>query len=179
MRSVCFAGPRCYNLVNMNVNAVGKVGIEAKRAYLAGLIDGDGCIMATIERHREMKFGFRVRVELKITQKEDRLLHSLCKEFKVGCVSCNRKESNYSTYDWIIRSKSELVRILEEIQPYSRLKEKQVTIALQILQKKIISKQDLEECARLADALSKSNVRSQGRRRNFATMIQIPTSSND
>ena len=61
----------------MNASAVGKASIEVKRAYLAGLIDGDGCIMATIERHREMRFGFRVRVELKITQKEPELLHSL------------------------------------------------------------------------------------------------------
>lgn len=175
----CFAGPRWYNPSNMNASAVGKASIEVKRAYLAGLIDGDGCIMATIERHREMKFGFRVRVELKITQKEPELLHSLVQEWKVGHVSSNRKGTVNKTFDWIIREKDDLMMILDFIEPYTRLKKKQVTIALRILHTKIITKQDLMENARLADALSSSNVRSQGRRKNFMAMIQIPVSSND
>ena len=37
-------------------NAVGKEYSEAKRAYLAGFLDADGAIMATIERHQEKKF---------------------------------------------------------------------------------------------------------------------------
>jgi len=68
----------------MNASAVGKIDVEVKRAYLAGFIDGDGCIMATIERHSEKKFRFRVRVELKITQKESKLLRRLAKEFRIG-----------------------------------------------------------------------------------------------
>ncbi len=163
----------------MNASAVGKASIEVKRAYLAGLIDGDGCIMATIERHREMRFGFRVRVELKITQKEPELLHSLVEEWNIGRVSSNRKGTAYTTYDWIVREKDDLKNILEFIEPYTRLKKKQVTIAMQILQMKVMTKQDLIENARLADALSKLNVRSSGRRSNFASMIQIPVSSND
>ena len=53
---------------HMKANAVGKISNEAGRAYLAGLIDGDGAIMATIEKHSEKKIGFRVRLEIKITQ---------------------------------------------------------------------------------------------------------------
>ena len=164
---------------NMEASAVGKASVEVKRAYLAGLIDGDGCIMATIERNREMRFGFRVRVELKITQKEDQLLHSLVREWKVGRVSANKKDSTYVTYDWIVRERNDLKKILEFIEPYTRLKKKQVSIALQILDRKINSAQDLRENARLADALSDFNVRSKDRRRNFASMIQTQVSSND
>jgi intein/homing endonuclease len=163
----------------MNASAVGKASVEVKRAYLAGLIDGDGCIMATIERHREMKFGFRVRVELKITQKEDHLLRSLVKEWRIGHVSSNRKDSLYTTYDWIIREKNDLKQILQFIQPYTRLKKKQVAIALKILQTSIKTKQDLIKNAQLADSLSSFNVRSKDRRRNFTVMIQTHASSND
>jgi len=163
----------------MNASAVGKMCAEVDRAYLAGLIDGDGCIMATIERHREKKFGFRVRVELKLTQKEDQLLNSLAKELRIGHVNCNRTGSSYATYDWIIRDTKHLVVILEEIMPYTRLKRKQATIALKILRSQIVTKQDLMKNARLADTLSKLNVRSKGRRKNFAAMIQTHISSND
>ena len=65
----------------MTASAVGKMRAEVTRAYLAGLIDGDGAISATIEKHSEKKFGFRVRVEIKLTQKDDKLLKSLAREF--------------------------------------------------------------------------------------------------
>ena len=80
----------------MHASAVGKMEAEVGRAYLAGLIDGDGAVSATIERHPEKKFGFRVRV---------------------------------------------------------------------------VTKNDLIKQARLADTLSRFNVRSKNRRKNFATMI--------
>ena len=169
---LCFAGPRHDIIMCMKASAVGKVGVEVKRAYLAGLIDGDGCIMATIERHHEKKFGFRVRVEVKITQKESELLKSLAQEFKIGRVSRNNKPSvDYATHDWIIRDKKHVIQILEYIEPYTRLKKKQIVIALRILKRAVVTKQDLIKNAQLADALSKFNVRSKNRRKNFATMI--------
>ncbi len=164
----------------MKANAVGKTDVEVKRAYLAGLIDGDGCIMATIERHSEKKFGFRVRVEMKLTQKESHLLDSLAREFKIGSVSCNNKfNAGYATYDWIVRDKNDLISILEYIKPYTRLKKKQIVIALAILRKTIVTRQDLIKSAQLADTLSKFNVRSKNRRKNFATMIETFISPND
>ncbi|OHA19468.1 MAG: hypothetical protein A2836_02265 [Candidatus Taylorbacteria bacterium RIFCSPHIGHO2_01_FULL_45_63] len=163
----------------MKASAVGKICVEAKRAYLAGFVDGDGCIMATIERHSEKKFGFRVRVEIKITQKENRVLKDLARELKVGCVSSNRAGTEYTTHDWIIRDKNHAKYILEYIQPYSRLKKNQITIALKILKRAIITKQDLLKNAYLADTLSRFNVRSKNRRKNFVTMIKTHVSSND
>ena len=53
----------------MRANSVGKSYSEVDLAYVAGLIDGDGAVMACIEPHNEKKFRFRVRVVLKVTQK--------------------------------------------------------------------------------------------------------------
>lgn len=52
------------------VGSVGKGCSEVDRAYIAGLFDCDGAIMASIESHKEKKYGFRVRVILKLTQKK-------------------------------------------------------------------------------------------------------------
>ncbi len=182
MRScgVSLPGPRFDIIKRMKANAVGKMDIEVRRAYLAGLVDGDGCIMATIEHHKEKKFGFRVRVEFKLTQKDNQILKSFARKFKMGRVVCNRKkETANATYDWIVRDKNDVVKILEFIKPYSRLKKKQVLIALKILQKSILKPEDLIKSANLADTLSSLNVRSKNRRKNFATMIKIPISPND
>jgi hypothetical protein len=158
----------------MNASAVGKIGIEVDHAYLAGLIDGDGCIMATIEKHREKKFGFRVRVEIKITQKDSDLLRLLFSFYKIGVIRKNR-----TTFDWIIRDRNHVNDILNLIGPYTKAKSKQVEYARQILSLSDSSKDGLMKMARLADTLSKFNVRSKGRRLNHASMIKIPVSSND
>ncbi|MFA6315588.1 MAG: LAGLIDADG family homing endonuclease [Candidatus Paceibacterota bacterium] len=158
----------------MNASAVGKIGVEVDHAYLAGLIDGDGCIMATIERHSEKKFGFRVRVEIKITQKESDLLKFLCSFYGMGNLRKNR-----TTYDWIIRKKSHVNEILDLIGPYTKAKSKQVEYARQILHLSDNSRAELIKMARLADALSKFNVRSKNRRLNYASMIKTSVSSND
>ena len=164
----------------MNASAVGKMSAEAKRAYLAGLVDGDGCIMATIERHSEEKFGYRVRVEFKITQKDNKLLKVLNREFKVGCVSCNNKHNiEYTTHDWIVRTKADVEFILEYIKPYIQTKNKQINCALRILRRPVVTHRDLMINARLADTLSKYNVRSKNRKKNFSTMIKAFISPND
>jgi len=158
----------------MNANAVGKKFAEVERAYLAGLIDGDGCIMATIEKHREKKFGYRIRIELKVTQKESNLLEWLFQRYQRGRVTQNR-----STFDWIVRDKIDARYLLEFIRPYTKSKREQVDIALQILAMSDSTRAQLLKMARLADALSKFNVRSKNRRKNYATMIKADFSSND
>ena len=150
----------------MKANAVGKISNETDRAYLAGLIDGDGAIMATIERHSEKKFGFRVRLEIKITQKEANVLLFLRKRHKSGHVAANR-----TTHDWIVRKQSDVRKMLNFISPYSLTKQKQIKLAIQILDSNIQTKTDLIRMARLADALSRFNVRSKSRRKNYASMI--------
>jgi LAGLIDADG endonuclease len=152
----------------MKANAVGKIYIEADRAYLAGFIDGDGAIMATIERHGEKKFGWRVRIEIKITQKEAVILRFLCRKYRVGNVRANR-----TTYDWIIRNQQDARTILGLISPYSLAKKRQIQIALKILDIRIEKKAHLVSVARLADALSAYNVRSKDRRKNYASMVKV------
>lgn len=158
----------------MRANSVGKKYVEADLAYVAGLIDGDGAIMAIIEPHREKKFRFRVRIELKITQKRKKHLAFLPILFGLGTVRQNR-----TTYDWISRDQIMIASFLSLIRPYSRIKRQQINNALKIIATPIRSPQDLLAVARTADALSRFNVRSNNRRKNYVTMIEAYFSSND
>jgi hypothetical protein len=163
-----------YILVHMHANAVGKVYSEAQRAYLAGFFEGDGAIMATIERHDEMKFGFRVRVTLKITQRDEKAVTWLKTVYGVGYVRKNR-----TTHEWMVRSKEDVATILACIQPYIHIKQPQVLLAQDILCVVIHTHDDLVAVAQKADTLSRLNVRSNNRRKNFVTMIKEYTSCND
>src|SRR3989344_2933741 len=144
------------------VNAVVKQYSEADRAYLAGFLDADGAIMALIEKHSEKKFGHRVRVCLKITQRDRDVLDWFAKTFKAGYIRKNR-----SVYDWEIKGQSDVSCVLDIIYPYIKAKKRQMLIAQEILKIVILSKTDLQRKARLADSLSRFNVRSKNRRLNF------------
>ena len=146
---------------------------EVDRAYLAGLIDGDGCIMAVIERHGEKKFGFRVRVSIKITQKDENLLSFLLRRYGVGRIRNNRKGTDQSTFDWIVLNRKDIMSILDLIAPYTKTKCKQVMLARKILNLSDATRLGLMKMARLADSLSKFNVRSRNRRKNYASMIKV------
>ena len=156
------------------VNSVGKKYAEASRAYLAGLFDADGAIMACIEYHPEKKYRFRVRMFVKIAQKNQEILQELHQELGWGSIRLNRR-----VYEYDIRDQVQIHDFIHLIQPYCRVKKRQLAIALEILGHPITNKDDLVQVAQLADSLSGYNVRSLGRRKNYTAKIQAYFSSND
>ena len=158
----------------MKVNPVGKTFSEVNRAYLAGLIDGDGAIMACIERHSEKRFKFRVRINIKVSQNKDEVLKWCKRTTGFGNIRHNRRQ-----YEWVSSDQKEIKNLLILLLPYLKVKKYQAKLAIKILDSKIGSLSDLIKVARLADALAKLNVRSMGRRKNFAIIIQENVSSND
>lgn len=163
----------------MRANAVGKKCSEVEKAYIAGFLDADGAIMAFIEPHREKRFGFCVRVALKITQRDRPILDWMQRVLRVGIVRANRQSSDRQTFDLHIRDREAVRTVVTMLSPHLRVKRRQAAMALRILDRKIESEQDLIRSARLADALSRFNVRSKNRRKNFVTKIQEQFSPND
>jgi hypothetical protein len=158
----------------MKVNTVGKILSSIDCAYIAGFIDGDGAIMAWIERHKEKKFGFRVRVVVKITQARKKDVLWPFTTTKIGRIQKNR-----GTFEWIVKDQVDVKWILGIISPYLHGKKEQAKIAIRILNSEINTKRQLYKIACLADKLSSLNVRSRNRRKNFANAITESISRND
>ena len=152
-----------------------KILSEVNKAYISGLLDGDGAIMACIEKHAEKKFGFRIRICIKISQNNFKILN-WCK-FVTGFG--NIRHVKGEEYEWIIRNQEDAKFMLEWLVSFSKIKNKQAKLALKILNTEIKTIKSLMKNAKLADTLSRLNVRSQGRRKNFMTMIQDSISPND
>ena len=152
-----------------------KIFFEVNKAYISGLLDGDGAIMACIEKHAEKKFGFRVRIYIKISQNNYKILNWCKLTTRMGNV-INVKNDEY---EWRIRNQEDAKFLLELLLPYLKIKKRQGYLAKKILNTKIKTIKGLLKIAELADALSKLNVRSQGRRKNFMAMIQKSISPND
>lgn len=158
----------------MKANAVGKNFSEVELAYAAGFVDADGAIMACIEKHNEKKFGFRVRVVLKVSQKDTKVLRWFRNTFNTGNFRKNR-----TVNDWQIQDQKDCLRILKILLPYFKVKRMQAKFAINILGTSVKTKNDLLHIASLADTLSRFNVRSKNRRKNHVAMIKEKFSSND
>ena len=156
-------------------NPMRKILSEVNKAYISGLIDGDGAIMACIEKHAEKRFGFRIRIYIKISQNNEKILNWCKLVTGMGHI----RHIHEKEYEWLVRTQTEAKELLELLIPYLKIKKKQAILAKRILNAKIKSSKKLIAIAILADALSALNVRSEGRRKNFSTMIQNSISPND
>jgi hypothetical protein len=150
----------------MKVNPVGKNLSKVELAYLAGLIDGDGAIMAWIERHPEKKFKFRVRLALKVTLNQKQILEWIKKKVKFGYLKKNRNQ-----HEWCTQDQEKIENFLSEILFFLKVKRKQAEIALKIAKIKVKSFEDLVKKAKLADSLAKLNARSKSIRKNFSSAL--------
>ena len=96
-------------------------------AYVAGIIDGEGCIRLASRGLRNNLVSYYIGVEVGMTNKD--LIYSL-KEMFGGCVIVRNQQGNRKTrYDWSLRTKMAL-DFIKLIYPYLRVKKQQADVAL-------------------------------------------------
>jgi len=116
-------------------------------AYVAGFLDGDGSIFFQIVRRKDYKRKFQIRTSIAFYQKSENaeILDWLKEIFQCGYI--RRRKTGIS--DYTIVDSREVLRILELLRPYVRVKKKQVELGIRILKKmQAISGNDefLEAC---------------------------------
>lgn len=116
-------------------------------AYIAGFLDGDGSIFFQIVPMKDYKQKFQIRTSIAFYQKSDfaEILEWLKSIFEAGYI--RHRKTGMSDYT-IVESKK-VKEILELLQPYVKLKKKQVELGLDILNKlenKKSNKDFLEIC---------------------------------
>ena len=115
-------------------------------AYMAGFLDGDGCITVKIERSITCRLGFRARVRVSFTQHRSRrrVLDFLQKKMGLGRV-IEYDHNNMAEY--VINDQKVISRLLDRLKPYVFVKSKHLRLAKKIfvLRKKGYSKKTLNE----------------------------------
>jgi hypothetical protein len=109
---------------------------ETQKAYLAGLIDGEGCV--TILKHQGKNNRspvYRAMLVVAMTSKETiEAIHTFT---SVGTIHYeernNKKETNCSVYRWQISVSTDLRGVLQAILPYLILKRGEVETVLEYL----------------------------------------------
>ena len=91
-----------------------------EKAYIAGFLDGDGCIMAQLVRRKDYIYGYQVRVSMVFYQKQihQEILSWLKSKLQYGYI----RQRNDGMTEYTIVGLKEVRRCLEILLPYLRLK---------------------------------------------------------
>ena len=125
---------------------------ETTLAYIAGFLDGDGSIFFQIVPRKDYKQKFQIRTSIAFYQKKEyvEILEWLKDYFGVGYI--RHRKTGMSDYT-VVESK-EVQKILKLLQPYVKLKKKQVELGLEIL-KKLEDKKSYEEFLEICKLVDK------------------------
>lgn len=102
------------------------------RSYIAGFLDGDGCIMLQLVYRKDYILGYQIRASIVFYQKQQYrpFLLWLKKQFKeVGYV----RDRNDGMSEYTIVGIDHVKNVLELLLPYLILKKKQALLTLKVI----------------------------------------------
>ncbi len=102
--------------------------------YIAGFLDGDGSIVATVEHRPERRrFPYRVRLKISLTQhsRHKHIIEAM-QQF-LGGVGNIRNVATHNIVELVILDRKELVVTLKRLRPFIVIKRKQAAIMDEIL----------------------------------------------
>jgi hypothetical protein len=117
--------------------------------YLAGLIDGDGSIIAQNVRRKDYKNKFQIRLTVQISQRNKRQEHLEKIQRLIGAGTVQKYEKGMAQYQLI--ETSEVYNFLQQLLPYLRMKKKQAALVIRIIQQLPAAKASKEEFLKLAE----------------------------
>ena len=106
---------------------------KEKAAYIAGFLDGDGCIMLQLIYRKDYLLGYQIRASIVFYQKQQNRYYLEWLKQKLGDGYIRNRGDGMSEYT-IVGIQS-VRRILEMLKPYLVLKRKHVKVALYVLEK--------------------------------------------
>ena len=109
-----------------------KLSLEDK-CYIAGLIDGEGCITVYYIKNPNSPQGFRLRPQIQIGNTNKLIIYWLKETTGVGVLSIHKQsKAKWKTcYSWYLYVISDIKALLEEILPYLKVKKHQAELLLE------------------------------------------------
>ena len=100
-------------------------------AYLAGFLDGDGCINAQIVRRDDYRLKFQIRFSITFFQKTSRHWFLLQLQKQIGYGTVRKRPDGVSEYALV--GSSQVKNLLIVLLPYLQLKQRQAKLVIQII----------------------------------------------
>lgn len=144
---------------------------EYEKAYIAGFLDGDGCIMFQLVRRKDYIYGYQVRASVVFYQKVNHKEHLDWLHTKIGTGYVRIRNDEMAEYT--IVGIQPVMDLLIQLKPHLRLKQPHVVLAEKIAKRlpryQRLDKELLMSVAHLIDEFSQINYSK--RRRNTAATL--------
>ena len=101
--------------------------------YLAGFLDGDGSIVATLERYYSKRFPYRVRIKVNFTQHARHVDKLKLMQEAVGSLGIIRVNKRKNLAELVIQERSQVKTVLARLVPFLLIKKDQANLALEVL----------------------------------------------
>lgn len=144
---------------------------ENEKAYIAGFIDGDGCILSQIIKREDYKYKFQIRVSITFYQKKKRhwFILWLHKKLKYGVIRI--RNDNMSEYT--ITGFKLVKQVLILIYPYLMIKRPIAKLVFKIIEevKTVESKEHFLEVCKLVDKIAHHT--DSKKRKNTSELVEL------
>ncbi len=140
------------------------------RSYIAGFLDGDGCIMFQLVKHRDYRFGFEIRGSVIFYQKSSNKHYLEWLKDLLGCGYL--RDRNDGVTEYCIVGIAAVRNLLDLLGQYIVLKKGQVRLAEQIclLLREKSDVRKFVQAAELVDGFGELNYSK--RRKNTSSMLK-------
>jgi hypothetical protein len=102
-----------------------------EKAYLAGFLDGDGCILTQLIKSSKYKYGYTVRVSIVFYQKTNK--HWFLIQLK-RVLGGNLRKKNDGMSELTITGFQPVKNLLITLRPYLRIKKRLALLVLEIIE---------------------------------------------
>ncbi len=123
-------------------------------AYLAGFVDGDGCILAQIVKREDYRYKFQIRISIIFHQKSKR--NWLLMGFKDTLGGGVLRDKGDGMSELSIVGVEPVVNLIKQLRPHLRAKKVLADLTLEIADKlsKVNNKADFIEVCKLVDKVA-------------------------
>ena len=148
---------------------------ELEKAYVAGFLDGDGSIHVRIKPNHDYRFRFQIAPNIVFYQSQKEMHHLQWLNRLLGAGYVRRRNDGIA--ELVIGDEKGLVKIIKDLLPYLKLKQRQAKLMFDILQRKrtVKNARDFLKISRLIDQFeifNYSKIRKQNADKVHKVLIQ-------
>lgn len=126
-------------------------------AYIAGFLDGDGCVMAQLVRRKDYIYGYQIRTSVVFYQQQRNqvILHWLKRQLKLGYI----RYRNDGMVEYTIVGLKEVNGVLKTLLPYLRLKKRLSEQVIKLIREHParMTPKELVRLSKIVDSTAKFN----------------------